>query len=911
MASNQNLLHHGRQDIFESPRTYKFNESDFVEQLRSHLPGDWKSRREEIWLHCFGPQCRPIPQQGWKIHVSSSVDDASSILEQVALSAAQHETHFKCAQDRRTLGFLNSKLWSRGGFGKFITLYPPDQESFLVLLKELADKLRDFDGPYILSDRQHPNARVVFYRYGGMISHQKLRLDGSFINVIETPSGELVEDVRTPYYDIPSWVTDPFPEDQELDSDEDAPLHGRFQPTEAFHFTSAGGTYLATDLFDSSVIVLKESRSNVVSAPNCAATTSLLKHEYEILRTIEKWGIGPKPIALFEEGGHTFLAESLIAGESLRSPHGLNPLIVSRPGDLVYAQYGRFLQTVFEGLVDKVSQLHALGIVHGDISPNNVIVHDETGNVQLIDFEASWIPDIQDIQEKTKTATAGFSLPNALRDAASPFLNDLFGVAAVMCHCMFPVMAIFEIIPQNRASWVRQVVLDLRLPVSVADLLIELFNCKRTSVTQEDVRQAFAGELLRSTGVSPHQILRSRGTAVEGGPRKAVFFRPECDDVANAVAAYIAHEMDLAREDTVVPSDSNLFSTNPVSVAYGSAGVAWCLHQLAPEASPAVLEWTTAHLASERLPPGLLMGKAGVAVVLAVCGRHESAKTLLDAALSSDLLFDAFGLFHGCAGVGVACLYVYELTHADDYIHAAIQIGERILSSAVRSGPDLHWSTDTADALGLGHGNAGIALFLLYLYAKTKQSHFLETGREALRRDLEAFVEEPNGAISYPRNTEEPSPAYPYVEWGSAGIGQVVARYWSVTGDVVYSKWLDRLLASVDRKYSVAVGLNLGMSGIGAFLLDVARFAPSFDVDAQLNTTIDAVLRLQMPREVGTAFPIGATFRISCGLANGSGGVALFLRACNQREISLQLWPDSILYSLLQENTAFTHLITN
>ncbi|ONN27565.1 hypothetical protein XJ44_03315 [Thermosipho affectus] len=103
---------------------------------------------------------------------------------------------------------LNSKQFSRGSSGKFITIYPRDEKIFEKVLEDLHDKLYFEEGPYILSDRRYKEEGILYYRYGGLKKHFMIDITGRKIPIIFAPNGQKIEDKRLPYYRTPYWVKD-------------------------------------------------------------------------------------------------------------------------------------------------------------------------------------------------------------------------------------------------------------------------------------------------------------------------------------------------------------------------------------------------------------------------------------------------------------------------------------------------------------------------------------------------------------------------------------------------------------------------------------------------------------------------------------------------------------------------------
>src|SRR5690606_31304240 len=68
-----------------------------------------------------------------------------------------------------------------------------------------------------------------------------------------------------------------------------------------------------------------------------------------------------------------------------------------------------------------------------------------------------------------------------------------------------------------------------------------------------------------------------------------------------------------ARSDRLWPGDTAGFRTNHLSLAWGAAGVLSVLSDAA-RVQPAWRDWLMARCTDEDLPPGLFVGKAGIAV---------------------------------------------------------------------------------------------------------------------------------------------------------------------------------------------------------------------------------------------------------------------------------------------------------
>jgi hypothetical protein len=137
------------EDINETIDYYRPSEEDFFKVVRERLPDDWRIKRNGVWFYCHhaAEESAPLPAQGWKIQVSTNVANACEILEAVVPVLAAERTSFKFALDREIASLMNCKSWARQGAGKFITVYPSDEEQFKGLIERLHLATKEFAGP--------------------------------------------------------------------------------------------------------------------------------------------------------------------------------------------------------------------------------------------------------------------------------------------------------------------------------------------------------------------------------------------------------------------------------------------------------------------------------------------------------------------------------------------------------------------------------------------------------------------------------------------------------------------------------------------------------------------------------------------------------------------------------------------
>jgi hypothetical protein len=95
--------------------------------------------------------------------------------------------------------------------------------------------------------------------------------------------------------------------------------------------------------------------------------------------------------------------------------------------------------------------------------------------------------------------------------------------------------------------------------------------------------------------------------------------------------AFLIRKADYARTDRLWPADTSVFTTNPLSLAYGACGPALFLFASGRlEEVPKVSAWMGERaLNSQEYPPGLFLGSAGIACVSAHIGLPAGIQSYL------------------------------------------------------------------------------------------------------------------------------------------------------------------------------------------------------------------------------------------------------------------------------------------
>src|SRR6266536_3887019 len=187
--------------------------SPVVELVRSARTGDgagWKVWLNGMWC-CARPPAHALREQGWKLHLAATRSSATAVLQRSLDVLARHRCAFKFAHSLEQVSLLTSRQYPRAGAGKFLTVYPDDDQQLVRLAEELHQATEGLSGPAILSDRRYRPGSLVHYRYGAFTGRLQLSNDGDYRTMLTRPDGSLVEDRRDAWFSAPGWATPPLP----------------------------------------------------------------------------------------------------------------------------------------------------------------------------------------------------------------------------------------------------------------------------------------------------------------------------------------------------------------------------------------------------------------------------------------------------------------------------------------------------------------------------------------------------------------------------------------------------------------------------------------------------------------------------------------------------------------------------
>lgn len=741
------------------------------------LPGGWRTSIANPWVH-YEPAELDLPEQGWKIHISTVEMISMQVLSIVAEICFASGTAFKHLASAGELRAANSKYTDRGAAGKFVTIYPTTVEEFNALLSALDRQLSGLPGPYILSDVRFGDG-PVYVRYGAFREMRSVSDSGDEILCIRRPDGELVEDRRAPELHVPDFA--PIPESiSRIVSERLNPsgselndLLGDLNPEGALHFSNAGGVYLLRASSDATQYVMKEGRKYAAWDPRGVDAFDRTLAEYSNLKMLEPTGVAPKPIALRIVENHAFLIEEHIEGRNLHSW-----MASEYPFSYQYSldDYEKKAMKVLGSLGAAVEAVHQRGFAVMDLQPFNVIVTPgET--VRLIDFESCCSLRVSDAS--AIVGTPGY-IPKVSHSALARDSYAMLQLAIGLFYPLAPVAAIS----------------DDEIP-NLMRMIGSLFSADTTALIDDLFASA-------NSVITPGLAI---GRPMRGTPGTKLVRLIE--DLTDGI-----HQLRDGDEvlRTLYPlSDAMPGSMGELSIESGLSGIMLALGPGDPfaDADLAVLK-----KAATRTPiaaPGLMSGATGVSAMLATRGEPAAARELYGRRHRLPRGSKNISLRNGVSGELVGALALARSTR-DSSIAVEAHEWVGVLLGMINDPPDRleQAGSSTAKALGLVHGWSGAAVALCMAAREFDNDKLFEAARIAIELDMANMVTAPDGSLQ----ADDGFRMMPYVADGSAGLGialTAIPRDYRRDGD---DDILRRIATACRVRACVSAGLLHGRAGL-------------------------------------------------------------------------------------------------
>jgi tRNA A-37 threonylcarbamoyl transferase component Bud32 len=819
---------------------------DFVaEQLAAAGQREWRVSRLGAWTYAT-PEVPPR-DQGWKLHVSATLASADEVLRRAVPVLIDAGAPFKVASTAADLASLNSNHCPRPSSGKFITVYPRDDDQAVALMASLDRATAGLPGPVILSDRPYRPGGLVHYRYGAFRGRTYISNDGDVVHAIIGPDGELVEDRRTAHFAPPEWARPPIAEPPVKPEPKrpEVLLDDRFVVRQALRYANKGGVFQAIDKRTGEEVVVKQARAHVGGDERGLDVRQLLANEAHVLDLLQGTGVTPRLVAFFQQGGDSFLAEEAVAGETLRAWNAARWEDEVPPAGETLA--------VARKVAAALAVVHQQGVIVRDFTPNNLIVQPE-GNLRLVDLELAVPTDgVDDYQPHLdpghRSLTPAYGSPGQAAGLSPALSDDSFALGAILCFLFTgedPYVDPDSPMAQTAcplATWLGSGHRARLVPPGIRALALALTD----PGPSQRLSAAGASIILRR--------LEERGLKAERPSRRQLEEATITDlrALADVDGDRVVKDALAAIRSSARPENERFWpvtafgaTTDPRNVQHGVAGVIGALVQSwRCSGDQDILElvrhaatWLVARASSLPFAPvGVHFGAAGQAWSLFDAGRALEDDRLMEQAVELALRlppdWPGPDITHGRAGLGLTLLHLYKLTGDSRLLTAAGRCAGSLLRDVEpistgrvgwRTPPGFRSSFAGRTFYGFAHGTAGIATFLLAM-ATTSGREDCRAMASAAASSLVESCTRRDGLVGWGEGPDKPASLLPYWCNGASGIGSFLLRWWRVSQDDSLVPVVEGAARTVmASKWRSGVAYCHGLAGNGDFLLDAGDF---------------------------------------------------------------------------------------
>lgn len=742
------------------------------------IPENWAASENATWKYYYPPTF-DLPRQGWKIHVSARPGDDQEALRRVSGLLIALEIPFKHLVSKRSFMQLNMKYANRASSGKLITIYPANDEQFCSLLEKLDNLTEELEGPYILSDTKFGRG-PVYFRYGGFYYRNRLNDDGSTVLAIQDPEGNLIEDVRSPTFVLPEFVSVPDlvykQVNARLNPDASELTRGLapYVVQESLHFSNGGGVYTVISTLDGTKAVLKEARPYAGYTSENEDAIARLRHERDVLCALQDVENVPRYLGYKKMDGHEFLVESFLDGASLQSW-----LACRYPFSLAQDQveeYSKEALTLAKKVVKLVEEIHSRGYALMDINAKNFIV-DECSGLSLIDFEGCRSLKGTD---SDVLGTPGFvplvKCSNAERDA--------YGLANLMLYMFWPSWA-SAFSPEAMRSGLESVA--------------KYFPKEVCSFLEQKVNEV------------PDKVVKPRIDFVSFDVGKLT----NVELIQRLICGIRSSRAKMTSESRRYPGDATQFlhgRLGMLDIETGAAGVMLMMSRANCNVR-SDMEWILEQLSDPEPMAfhGLLRGVAGMASVFSQAGFSSEALGLLPSELPETVIADV-SVKTGIAGTVLALCQIARATN-DQHAKCLLRSAASSLRNSIETVTDpVSFGAETGNAVGIFDGWAGAALACRELaFYFDHEPMWTELMDECLRRETQQLFLSESGSLF----VNYAGINFGYLSEGSAGVACALA----MCDSRGYAETIEKLHPGLIEVIALNGGLLRGLGGKIAALL--------------------------------------------------------------------------------------------
>ncbi len=708
---------------------------------------------------------------GWKLHVSSRAERYPELVSSLLADAMVRVVPFKLAADAETVDLINGGLAGDTQVGKVVTFYPESDAAARALGERLASMLWGWAGPVIENELRIQPRAPVFARYGSFQRRVRRTQLGLQMDVLESPSGELVRDVRGVPLHEALGVACPFPGATVAS----APrvIGERFVLVGLMVETLHSKIYHAVDLQDCDACLVKLVRRHTSVARSGRDAADRMQAEYELLSELQMREL-TRARAFHSGEDWAALAMTRFDGSDLlewRRTH----------------RSAAALRTVAVNIVSVLSALHERGVIVGDVNLRNVIVG-EALEVSFVDLELATRQ--AGASEAGEFGTHGYRSPEVVRGGPVTARHDLYALAGVLLYLATGI-ELWTVVRSD--AMLRELGGELPEPWRGALALLLGAPPPSTVATLRDVQarllaaaeDRFAPVILRPARQLDHRELEVH---LDRSARALLRLATRDDD---------GHPIWVSRHHSTRGQHYADLHLGDAGIALGLLRVGLAIEsvEIIEAAVSAALGLAGRLARAEQSLPGLFVGDGGAALLFLSLHEVLGTPDWLDRTVTvsrqlASVPCPSPDLLHGISGLGLVHLWTYEYTRDDRDLQAALAGAKTLVEAAQVDSRGIGWripgeygDLSGQQLYGMAHGTAGIVYFLNELLRVHPTAPVGAVLDQAIETLASARTHNPRiGATDWPH---APGGELRGGVWchGAAGIAQSLGRVYARTHD--------------------------------------------------------------------------------------------------------------------------------
>lgn len=338
---------------------------DFTTQIQLQVPSDYHIVKNNLWIG-FNHN-KPLPDQGWKIHLSFDASETTYLISRVVTFLFEKKVTFKLARTLNILVDINQGVYGPDMVGKAMTIYPINDIEFIELLNTLNNTWSTTKAPSVLNEPKLSENASVSFRYGDFKNKFFIDLNGELKRSVIDDRGARIQDgldltiKKVRELGIKYIFERPNPpEILQIVQEKYLIIKKQSQ--------GASLSFQGMEIKTLRPVTIKVGVKN--QKVHYKNDFNAIKNEFEIVKVLnsQKYEYSSEVLDCFETDEQIALILSFVEGQSLANINSDLNLKVSQL------------------LVAATDDLHKIGIIHGDLKEENIIFNENNSVLKLIDF---------------------------------------------------------------------------------------------------------------------------------------------------------------------------------------------------------------------------------------------------------------------------------------------------------------------------------------------------------------------------------------------------------------------------------------------------------------------------------------------------------------------------------------------